>query len=609
LYPSDPSCQPCPDCAGLQCLCRPRFFAGQLLTEDDLNRLDQYITAKNQLHNRYLFGSGVVCGLEVRCNPCADVVTVTPGYALSPCGDDIIVCRTDTVDICTLIAQCTRTTAPDCSPYAGGDVSCQDLAEDWVLAIRYAESPSRGITALTGAGQTCCSCGKANCPGAIGTGSCGCAGTSSSAGCCGPTMTPAPPITTKRPQRNAPPACEPTVTCEGYRYEVFRAPTAAKGVIGATTVSGLAGLSSVIGGALFQRLACCVDDLVMAIGPLPGVNATPQAWYQWCYRTKQALIEHFGRYPDGDCAVVYKLQNLACPDPNAQDFQQLLAQMLLALTPILLEGLVGCLCSALLPPCLDAGDPRVPLALISVRKSDCTILSVCNWTPQRKHVLTFPTLSYWLGWLPFSGIIREWLHAICCNLLGLSAPSPAPPPPPVGDQARTRAAMPAGVSTEPGSGIDPLSQPIELNVGQYAPNSPAGNVTWSVLLNLMRPAAVLTSNDLATAVFNPVYVGTGAPTTQSDEIARLMGEPSVKFIAEALRPLGGVVPKEFLGSMLGTFRPAPPSPSPPTPPGPPSPPMSPADFAALRAELAALQQTVAAQQAQLDALRNPPPRR
>ena len=69
LLPAGPSCQPCPDCGGLECLCRPRFFAGQLLTEQDLNRLDQYIVAKNQLHNRYLVGHGVVCGLEVAVQP------------------------------------------------------------------------------------------------------------------------------------------------------------------------------------------------------------------------------------------------------------------------------------------------------------------------------------------------------------------------------------------------------------------------------------------------------------------------------------------------------------------------------------------------------------
>jgi hypothetical protein len=49
---------------------RPRFFAGQLLTEDDLQALGNYMVAKNRLHNRHFFGDGVVCGLEVTCHPC-----------------------------------------------------------------------------------------------------------------------------------------------------------------------------------------------------------------------------------------------------------------------------------------------------------------------------------------------------------------------------------------------------------------------------------------------------------------------------------------------------------------------------------------------------------
>ena len=90
----------CPACGGLQCLCRPRFFAGQLLTEEDLNRLEHYIIEKNKLHNRYLHGWGVVC------HPCHNLVTVKSGYALSPCGEDVVVCNDETVDVCALIQQC-----------------------------------------------------------------------------------------------------------------------------------------------------------------------------------------------------------------------------------------------------------------------------------------------------------------------------------------------------------------------------------------------------------------------------------------------------------------------------------------------------------------------
>jgi len=83
----------------LECVCRPRFFAGQVLNADDLNRLDAYIRAKHRLHNRQLHGWGVVNGLEVMCNPCGDGVAVGCGYALGPCGDDIVVCDAVTVDV------------------------------------------------------------------------------------------------------------------------------------------------------------------------------------------------------------------------------------------------------------------------------------------------------------------------------------------------------------------------------------------------------------------------------------------------------------------------------------------------------------------------------
>src|SRR5437762_5924529 len=88
LTPHDCAAPPtCPVCGGLECLCRPRFYAGQVLREEDLNRLERYVIDKNKLHNRYLIGWGVVCGLEVVCSPCGDRVTVRTGYALSPCGE------------------------------------------------------------------------------------------------------------------------------------------------------------------------------------------------------------------------------------------------------------------------------------------------------------------------------------------------------------------------------------------------------------------------------------------------------------------------------------------------------------------------------------------
>jgi hypothetical protein len=86
-------CTTCND----QGFARPAFFAGQLLTEEDLQALGDYVVGKNRLHNRHLFGDGVVCGLEVTCNPCGgETVTVHPGYALDCCGNDLLLsCPTE----------------------------------------------------------------------------------------------------------------------------------------------------------------------------------------------------------------------------------------------------------------------------------------------------------------------------------------------------------------------------------------------------------------------------------------------------------------------------------------------------------------------------------
>ena len=64
-----PECT-CPVCEGLHTFVRPRFFAGQLLTETELTALTTYVVDKQRLHNRYLHGYGVVCGLQVECDGC-----------------------------------------------------------------------------------------------------------------------------------------------------------------------------------------------------------------------------------------------------------------------------------------------------------------------------------------------------------------------------------------------------------------------------------------------------------------------------------------------------------------------------------------------------------
>jgi hypothetical protein len=103
----EPTVQPCPcgcapcdePCCRLDCLERPRFFSGQLLTDQDLMGLLGWTQDKLRL-GRFRHGWGVVCGLEVCCHPKKPGwVLVKPGYAISCCGDDIIVCEEKPFDL------------------------------------------------------------------------------------------------------------------------------------------------------------------------------------------------------------------------------------------------------------------------------------------------------------------------------------------------------------------------------------------------------------------------------------------------------------------------------------------------------------------------------
>lgn len=83
----------------LDCIVQPRFFCGQLLTDQDLAAIVTWAEDKFRL-NRFRDGWGVACGLDVRCdhnNP--GHIIVDPGYAIDCCGNDIIVCEPASIDL------------------------------------------------------------------------------------------------------------------------------------------------------------------------------------------------------------------------------------------------------------------------------------------------------------------------------------------------------------------------------------------------------------------------------------------------------------------------------------------------------------------------------
>jgi hypothetical protein len=88
-----------------ECLSAPfernHYFCGKLLVERDFVAEQLYHRAKQQLHNRYLHGCGIVCGLSVRPHPrCPERrVIVDTGLALDRCGRELFVPREYEVEL------------------------------------------------------------------------------------------------------------------------------------------------------------------------------------------------------------------------------------------------------------------------------------------------------------------------------------------------------------------------------------------------------------------------------------------------------------------------------------------------------------------------------
>jgi hypothetical protein len=90
----------CPDGT----LTRNRFFTGKLLSADDLAAEQTYERTKHRRHNRLLHGLGIVRGLTVTLEPGAGggdpAIVVSPGVAISPDGEELVLCEPATRDVC-----------------------------------------------------------------------------------------------------------------------------------------------------------------------------------------------------------------------------------------------------------------------------------------------------------------------------------------------------------------------------------------------------------------------------------------------------------------------------------------------------------------------------
>jgi hypothetical protein len=395
-------CGDCEPCDGLTCMCRPRFFDGQLITATDFRRLDRYIVAKSRLHNRYLHGVGVVCGLEAVCSPCDDTVTVRTGYALGPCGEDIVVCADAHVDVAALIkAHRASVARPDCPPYSQPTKDSEASRQKWVLGICYDERAARPVTSLKRAGSGCgCggSCGgKCGGSGSSG-GGCGCGGSCSSG-------------------TRAPGSCEPTEICEGYRFTLTKVdrgkPVRTTEHERLTGTKVLAGSGATAQGELPQLVMACLNRLRSGITQLPDDPSNDEL-VDYAREVRADLRELIETGNVHDCTLGQRLFDIVIPDADEEDAAVKARAAVAAMLQIAVDLFRDCVCSALLPHCEDGcADDCVPLAVLTVRSSDLQVLEICNWSA-RKFAITMPTLNYWLGWIPIFGALRDAIARLCC---------------------------------------------------------------------------------------------------------------------------------------------------------------------------------------------------
>lgn len=376
----------CPECSSLESLCRPRFFDGQLLSADDLNRLERYIVQKNRLHNRTLHGWGVVCGLEVVCDSCKDQVIVHQGYALSPCGDDIVVSNNVSVPVCDLIKQSRNTAAyNDC--YSGlltaEERGCEEALEDWNLFLCYDEKPVRGITSLR-------------------------ASSSASSGCsCQQQSTSTSKTTTARIS----PQCEPSVTCEGFHFTVSKATRSTE-------------KRKLLGGAMIDRFLECYRELSSVLPEFSMDLTQVEEVRKFCCDLKGILKEFLLTHNTYSCQLDEALAQIVCPaarqpanETERQEYLIAILEAFIAEVLVIVEYLRYCLCTIFLPPCPEpVTNNCVPIATIRIRRTDCKILSVCNVT-NRRFAVSIPSLAYWLSWVPLDQYLRPLLAKICCGSL------------------------------------------------------------------------------------------------------------------------------------------------------------------------------------------------
>jgi hypothetical protein len=402
----------CSSCQTLTTFERPRFFSGQLLTESELNGEQRYVVDKNRLHNRLLHGYGVVCGLRVSCCDTTRV-TVEAGYALDPCGNDIVLCESTTVDVVSLIRDCRNRTqsAADCNPFLATNLTgCEGADQTWCLTIAYAEQDARPVASLRSSAGTKSS--------AATTGGCGC-------GCNGNGASSSTSTAVDSVGRTAT-ACEPTrivetstfgVACMPDQTTLVREPTELDRAY--TTLAERAPAGTLLGDVLR-----CQADFVVVLEAKPQLgDLLPQEAYTVVCRWLRQVRDTLAAHPTTHCGIANALGQIVVPAPpqqqpqpspppqpnveidtvavaapaatiDVESYNASLTDIEDQVTELLARAAQECMCWNLIPACPPPPtDNCVVLACVTLRNDQ--IVDVCMGWP-RRQVITFPDLEYWL---------------------------------------------------------------------------------------------------------------------------------------------------------------------------------------------------------------------
>ena len=427
----DPDCQcppPCPACGGLECLCRPRFFAGQVLTEDDLNRLENYVVAKGKLHNRYLHGPGVVCGLRgglrllrfgqrhretgicdrpVRrrhhCVQGRQSADLRADHPLQAARQRLRPLRQPGADR----MQGRHTALGAFDLLRGKAIARRAAAHERTLLVRrlvrLRRKAGRGLRLWQHHRQ-------------------------------------------HLPVRRRPPGCSAgrqideqggdeiqsaMRTDADLRKLSFRRQQIRRS--GQIPAFG-SGTLRRVGGCWPERPSssarCCRGIIACYLRAIEIRDAFSQV--KFADPTKAAEIAlAYGEYLDAlrefaaahlshRCDIARQLDQLQAPQPtftaagtgtvSPAEWQAAFAR----LNELWLEVFRECFCSALLPPCpeFETSD-CVPLAVVTIDADQCRVIEICNWEA-REFALTLPTLYYWTSFINWRAI-RDAIAKLCCT--------------------------------------------------------------------------------------------------------------------------------------------------------------------------------------------------